>query len=140
MVRSHTAMRKIDLSEFLLIAEAVVGIPAKTLMGGYCRVEQALGALGVPFSGFGDLEFYPEPYQKAAAYCSALVRYHPLVDGNKRAAYTTMRMFIALNGYEWKHGREGQEEAARAVEALAANAVSEERFANWVGHRMERRS
>jgi hypothetical protein len=44
--------------------------------------------------------------------------------------------FVARNGYTWTHGSEGQAEAARAVDALAAGTVSEERFTNWVGHQM----
>jgi len=56
---------------------------------------------------------------KAAAYCSPLVRHHPFVDGNKRVAWVTMREFIARNGYTWTHGRGGEDEAVRAVEALA---------------------
>jgi death on curing protein len=108
-------------------------------MRGYCRLDQALAALAVPFAGFADTEVYPLPYQKAAAYCCAIVRYHPLVDGNKRSGYVTMREFIARNGYTWTHGADGQAEAARAVEALAAGSVAEDQFANWVGHRVHRR-
>src|SRR5215207_1534505 len=131
-------MERIELADFLLIceADAVTGIPAEELIRGYCRIDQALAALAVPFSGFADVQVYPAPHEKVAGYCSATVRYHPLVDGNKRAGYLTMRMFIARNGYNWTHGRDGQAEAVRAVEALAAGTLSEDHFTNWVGHRM----
>ena len=120
----------------MLIAEAVLGIRAQTLKFGYCRIDQALAALAVPFSGFADVEVHPHAYEKAAAYCSSIVRHHPFVDGNKRVGYVAMREFIARNGYTWTHGPDGQAEAARAVEALAAGTINEEQFANWVGHRM----
>lgn len=127
-----------DLIDFLAICEKpeITGIPAEQLVKGYCRIDQALAALEVPFSGFGDVELYPAAYQKAAAYCMAIVRYHPLVDGNKRAGYMTMRMFISNNGLTWTDGRDGKEENDRAVFALAAGSVTEESFTNWVGHRM----
>jgi death-on-curing protein len=132
----RTELSRIELADLLLIGEAVLGIPAETLKLGYCRIDQALAALSVPFSGFAHVEVHPTPYEKAAAYCSSIVRHHPFVDGNKRVGYVTMREFIARNGYTWTHGRDGQAEAARAVDALAAGTISEEQFSNWVGHRM----
>jgi death-on-curing family protein len=132
----RTQLKSIELADLLLIAEATLGIRADTLRLGYCRLDQALAALAVPFSGFADVEVHPLPYQKAAAYCSSLVRHHPFVDGNKRVAWVTMREFIARNGYTWTHGRGGEDEAVRAVEALTPGTIPEEWFANWVGHRM----
>jgi len=132
----RTQLQRIELADFLVIAERTLDIPAETLRLGYCRIDQALAALAVPFSGFADVEVHPRTYQKAAAYCFAIVRYHPFVDGNKRVGWVTMREFIARNGYTWTHGRDGPDEAVRAVEALAAGTVPEEHFANWVGHRM----
>ena len=34
----------------------------------------------------------------AAAYALGLVRNHPFVDGNKRTAYVTSRLFLGMNG------------------------------------------
>lgn len=47
-------------------------------------------------------EVYPTVHQKAAALMESIVRYHPLVDGNKRLAWTAMRVFYGLNGYAFK--------------------------------------
>lgn len=36
--------------------------------------------------------------QLAAAYAFGIARNHPFVDGNKRTAYVTAELFLALNG------------------------------------------
>jgi prophage maintenance system killer protein len=110
-------MRRIDLIDFVLIAETATGVSADALLNGYCRLDQVAGALAVPFTGFGNFEAYPKPNEKAAAYCEAICRYHPLVDGNKRTGYFTMVEFAARNGYDWEQAT--VDEAVRAVEMLA---------------------
>lgn len=42
---------------------------------------------------------YPALELKAAAMLESLARNHPLVDGNKRASWTLMVMFLWLNGF-----------------------------------------
>jgi hypothetical protein len=49
----------LELGDFLLIAEAVTGIPAEVLGSSERVVSQADSALHVPGSGFGDFEAYP---------------------------------------------------------------------------------
>lgn len=44
-------------------------------------------------------EVYPTLHQKAAALLEAIVRYHPLLDGNKRLGWASMRTSYDLNGY-----------------------------------------
>ncbi len=46
----------LELGDFLLIAEAVTGIPAQALGSSERVVSQADSALHVPGSGFGDFE------------------------------------------------------------------------------------
>lgn len=55
-------------------------------------------ALARPFSGFGDVEFYPTPAQKAAALVESVVVNHPFIDGNKRTGYVLMRLMLMLYG------------------------------------------
>lgn len=43
---------------------------------------------------------YPDVYTKAAAILHSLLRNHPLVDGNKRLAWTGCIVFLAVNGVE----------------------------------------
>jgi death-on-curing protein len=57
-------------------------------------VALAQSALAAPFAGLGDYELYPTLADKAAIYCSRIVRNHPLVDGNKRTAYDVMVEFV----------------------------------------------
>ncbi len=44
-------------------------------------------------------EAYPELAVKAAALLELVARFHPLVDGNKRTAWTLMVLLLWINGY-----------------------------------------
>jgi death-on-curing protein len=50
---------------------------------------------------FGE-EAYPDPHQKAAALMHSVLRNHPLIDGNKRLAWVAARVFLALNGFDFR--------------------------------------
>ena len=65
----------------------------------------------------------------AAAYAAGLVRNHPFVDGNKRAAFLAVGLFLGLNGYQLVVD---PAEAARNVFALASEEMGEMEFAGWV--------
>ncbi len=56
-------------------------------------------ALHAPEAGYGEEDFYPSLQQKAAVLVVRIVKNHPLPDGNKRLAWMTLRMFVALNGF-----------------------------------------
>ena len=43
---------------------------------------------------------FPKLFVKAAAILYSFIVFHPFVDGNKRTAFQTTRMFLHLNGYE----------------------------------------
>ncbi len=57
--------RHLSLAEFWYLAEHVTGIKAATLIKA-SRVELADSALHAPQAGFGDTDFYPDLYDKAA--------------------------------------------------------------------------
>ena len=78
------------------MAEQVTGIGADVLIKA-SRSDLADSALHAPQAGFGDEEFYPDPYDKAAVLLCRLAWNHPLPDGNKRAAWAALIMFIDLN-------------------------------------------
>ncbi|TKK67812.1 type II toxin-antitoxin system death-on-curing family toxin [Ilyomonas limi] len=40
-----------------------------------------------PLQSFGGTEFYPTPFDKAAAIIESIVRNHPFIDGNKRTGF-----------------------------------------------------
>jgi death-on-curing protein len=73
----------------------------------------------------------------AAGYAVGLVRNHPFVDGNKRAAFLAVGLFLGLNGFQLVAD---QVDATRTVFALAANEMDEQEFAAWIRTRMRRRS
>ncbi|MFZ4760233.1 MAG: type II toxin-antitoxin system death-on-curing family toxin [Burkholderiaceae bacterium] len=62
----------------------------------------------------------------AAAYTAGIVRNHPFVDGNKRTGFVIGVLFLELNGLTFDAA---EEEAARAVIALAAAEIDEAAYA-----------
>lgn len=83
----NTPIEYLDVVDFLLIAEAVTGIPAHSLAHSRRVIAQAESALSAPTAEFGGHEFYPDFARKATVLCWRLLRNHPLPDGNKRVAY-----------------------------------------------------
>lgn len=83
-------MERVELGDLLLIAEIHTGIEAECLARMDRVVTLAQSALAAPFAGFGGVELFSTFEDKAAIYCARLVTYHPLPDGNKRAAYDVM--------------------------------------------------
>jgi death-on-curing protein len=125
-------VRRIELGDFLLIAEIHSGIPAGQLAGIPRVVNLAEAALAAPFARAGDSEAFPSLHQKAAVYCARIATYHPLPDGNKRTAYDVMREFLDRNGVRFTHPPGGLDETAQAIEELAAKTLVEEDFAAWI--------
>jgi death-on-curing protein len=78
-----------------------------------------------------NLTVYGEPdvAALAAAYGYGISQNHPFVDGNKRAAFLAVGMFLALNGHRLAAT---QAEATGAVLALAAGELDEAEFAGWL--------
>jgi death-on-curing protein len=125
-------LQRIELWDFLLIAEIHTGIDASQLARIPRVTSLAEAALGAPFAGFGDHEQFPAMHEKAAVYCSRIATYHPLPDGNKRTAYDVMREFLDRNGMSFTHPPDGLDGTAQAIEDLAANVLSEREFIAWV--------
>ena len=129
-------MERVDLADFLLIAEFHTGIDAHQLARIDRVVQLAESALAAPFAGYGDFEAYPTLADKAAIYASRIARNHPLPDGNKRTSYDVMLEFIERNGCTFEHPPEGLTATAEMMERLAAQTVSEEEFRVWVAERV----
>jgi death on curing protein len=64
-----------SVEEFLLVAEAVLGIPAGALSRA-ADLGLAESALAAPQGSFGGEEFYPDPAMKAAILCIWSCRCH----------------------------------------------------------------
>ncbi len=70
----------------------------------------------------------------AAAYAFGIARNHPFVDGNKRAAFTAIFMFLGLNEFRFKPA---PVDATAAILALAAGEIDEDQLARWIRDTME---
>ncbi|MEO6292606.1 MAG: type II toxin-antitoxin system death-on-curing family toxin [Burkholderiaceae bacterium] len=71
----------------------------------------------------------PDFAQLAASYGFGLAKNHAFVDGNKRAAFLAVGLFLYLNGYRLQTS---QTDATLTVLALAAGDITEEEFAAWI--------
>jgi death-on-curing protein len=88
-------IRYISLPEFFWLAEQVTGIDAATLAQAG-RTDLADSALRAGEAEFGGTGFYPGLAEKAAVLVCRLAWNHPLPDGNKRAAWASLIMFLDL--------------------------------------------
>lgn len=68
-------------------------------------------------------------FDAAAAFGYGIRRTHPFVDGNKRASWLTMQVFLAGNGVEVAVD---PDEAVSCMVQLAASRISEEDLAAWL--------
>ena len=127
--------RCLDLAEYLWLAEQVTGVEA-TVLAKASRVDLADSALHAPAAGFGDDEFYPDVFDKAAVLCCRLAWNHPLPDGNKRAAWAALVMFIDLNDGSWDPDPPDVDQAEEMMLAVAAGEVDEPWLAAWLRDRV----
>jgi death-on-curing protein len=129
--------RYLELGDFLLIAEAVTGIPAEILAGSERVVSQADSALHVPSAGFGDVEAYPNFAEKAAILCARIIQDHPLPDGNKRTAFICLVEFVERNARRFELLPEDTAPSvADVLVDLTAHSISERDFVQWVAARI----
>jgi len=126
--------RYLSLAEYFWLAEQVTGVNAAGLTKA-SRVDLADSALHAPQAGFGDEDFYPDLHDKAAVLTCRLAWNHPLPDGNKRAAWATLIMFLDLNDYEWEPDPPQIDDAETAMLAVAAGEVDEAWLASWLRER-----
>jgi death-on-curing protein len=127
--------RYLTLAEYFWLAEQVTGVDADTLTKA-ARSDLADSALHAPQAGFGDVEFYPDIYDKAAVLVCRLAWNHPLPDGNKRSAWAALVMFIDLNHGAWDPDPPNIDEAEEAMLAIAGGDVDEAWTAAWLRDRV----
>jgi death-on-curing protein len=127
--------RYLSLAQYLWLAEQVTGIDAAVLTK-MARVDLADSALHAPQAGFGDDDFYPDLIDKVAVLTTHLAWNHPLPDGNKRAAWACLVMFVELNGGHWDPDPPAVDEAEAAMLAVAAHEVDEAWLSNWLRERL----
>ena len=71
----------------------------------------------------------PNVAELAALYAIAIARNHPFGDGNKRAAFGAMTLFLSLNGLELEAP---EVEAAEIMLKMAGHYLEDEEFTAWV--------
>ncbi len=124
----------VGLGDFLLAAEAVLGIDAERIARA-TRIPLAESALAAPFVSFEGRDLYPDPIERAAILASRIMRNHPLPDGNRRVALVLMDMYLDEHGLRLSATAE---DVDRTFRALAAGRMPEADFARWVGGWVER--
>ena len=75
----------------------------------------------------------PDMVELAAGYLFAIAKNHAFVDGNKRTAWTVMRLFVALNGGKLDYDKF---EAVRFVEGVAGGTIDYEGARAWIAKRL----
>ncbi len=71
----------------------------------------------------------PTLFDLAASYAFGIVKNHPFIDGNKRAGFIVVVVFLELNGYDF---RAAEVDAALRTLALAAGEMREAGYAQWL--------
>jgi death on curing protein len=78
----------------------------------------------------------PDVFELVASYGVGLAKNHPFVDGNKRAAFLAVGLFLALNG---KRLTATQLDATATMLEVAAGSIDEAQLADWLRANTTRR-
>jgi death-on-curing protein len=127
--------RYLTLAEYFWLAEQVTGTEAAVLVKA-ARVELADSALHAPSAGFGEDDFYPDLADKAAVLTCRLAWNHPLPDGNKRAAWAALILFLDLNDNTWDPDPPDVDDAEATMLGVAAHDINEAALAEWLRQRV----
>ena len=84
-------------------------------------------ALGRPINKFTNGE--TDLAALAAAYAFGIARNHPFIDGNKRAAFGALIVFLGLNDIDFLVPSES---ATAMILSLASGEVNEEGLTRWI--------
>jgi death-on-curing protein len=99
------------------------------------KLNLADSALHAPSASFGDEEFYPDFCDRAGVLLVRLTNNHPLLDGNKRAAWVTLRVFVEMNLWTWTD-YPSVDAAERVVLAVASGDMDEAQVTSWLRGRI----
>jgi death-on-curing protein len=93
-----------------------------------------------PRRSFAGVEFYPDFVSKAAVLCAHLAWNHPLLDGNKRAAWLCLGGSAGLRGFCRRNGFDlwlTVDDAVAVMLAVAAHEVDQMEQETWIRSRIE---
>ncbi len=128
--------RYFSLAEFWYLAEYVTGIDAATLIKA-SRVELADSALHAAAGRLRRHRLLPGCVRQGRRRSRVGSRWNdPLPDGNKRAAWACLVLFIDLNDGSWNEGQPNVDDAVEAMFAVAAREVDETWLASWLRERI----
>jgi death-on-curing protein len=117
----------LSLDDLLEIAEAVIGNVSVRDLGllESCAARPRTTVLGE--------DAYPRLVDKAAALLHAPARNHPLVDGNKRLAWSATRAFLPLNAHDLSYS---VDDAEALVIGVATGTQYVSGIARWLAERL----
>lgn len=125
------------MTAFLTIEEVIrihdVNLEASGGSPGIRDLGALEASLAAPQMTFGGADLHENLAEKAAALVFALIANHPFVDGNKRAGYAAMEIFLVTNGYE-SVGTADEKEAV--IVEVASGRMDRAGFTAWVVERV----
>jgi death-on-curing protein len=89
-----------------------------------------------PYGGYGEVELFPTPFDKAAALMESVIQHHPFVDGNKRTGLLAGAALLYLAGYDFAAPRN---EMVEVAVALAEHKIGTEELSRWFEAHTEQR-
>ena len=122
----------VELGDYCEIAAEVLGLDPERVAE-FPNIGLADSALAAPRAGFGDHEAFPTIIEKAAVLVERLAHNHPLPDGNKRAAFLAVWLFMDLNDRPFAGQDPGTD--VPMMERIAAGAASQDEITAWIEQR-----
>jgi death-on-curing protein len=122
----------LELGDYCEIAAELLGTNTEQIAR-LPRIALADSALATPSAGFGDQDAYPTMIEKAAALVEHLARNHPLPDGNKRASFLSVWLFMEQNKQPF--AGEDPDTDVPMVERIAAGEPTPNEIAAWLEKR-----
>ncbi len=122
-----------EFGDFCDVAAEILGTTPEQIAR-LPNVGLADSALAAPRAGFGDVEVYPTVPEKATILLERLARNHPLPDGNKRAAFYLMGLFLEANGSPLRGALPDVD--VPMVERIAAGQVGHDDILGWLSERI----
>jgi death-on-curing protein len=119
----------LELGDYCEIAAELLGTTPEQIVR-LPRIALADSALATPRAGFGDEDAYPTLVEKAAVLVEHLARNHPLPDGNKRAAFLSVWLFLEVNGRPF-NGEDADVDVPM-VERIAAGEATPNQITDWL--------
>lgn len=122
----------LELGDYCEIAAELLSTSAEQIAR-LPRIALADSALATPRAGFGEQDAYPDLIEKAAVLVEHLARNHPLPDGNKRAAFLSVWLFMEANDRPFVG--EDPDTDVLMVERIAAGEAAPNEIVSWLEKR-----